>query len=146
VKRVVLKLAVVVLVFLFLGSNMEKNLTGLQNGRLIPCASSPNCVCSEFSDSHFVEPFPYLENIEQSRDKIISIISNDTKAEILSQNSYYIHVVFTTIFMKYKDDVEFRFDDENHVIHVKSASRVGYSDLGKNKSRIDSLRKKYLKQ
>ncbi|MEM9898790.1 MAG: DUF1499 domain-containing protein [Pseudomonadota bacterium] len=58
--------------------------------------------------------------------------------EIVQQSDEYIAAVFTTKIMRYKDDVEFRLDDA--AVHVRSASRVGYSDLGANRKRIESLR------
>lgn len=64
-----------------------------------------------------------------------------TKVEI--EEDHYIHTVVTTKVLKFKDDVEFYFDPDERVIHFRSASRVGYSDFGVNKKRMQEISKKY---
>jgi uncharacterized protein (DUF1499 family) len=55
----------------------------------------------------------------------------------------YIHAEFVSSVFRFVDDVEFYFDDEQKLIQVKSASRVGYSDLGVNRRRIEKIRKQF---
>ena len=54
----------------------------------------------------------------------------------------YLRVELRT--MLFVDDGEFLLDRENKVIHIRSASRLGYSDLGKNRSRLEDIRSQYL--
>ena len=49
-------------------------------------------------------------------------------------------MVFISRLMRFRDDVEFLLDREARVFHVRSASRVGYSDLGANAARVERLR------
>ncbi|CAB1059228.1 hypothetical protein D1BOALGB6SA_3986 [Olavius sp. associated proteobacterium Delta 1] len=50
-----------------------------------------------------------------------------------------IYANFSLIF-QFVDDVELLFSDEKNLIHVKSASRIGYSDLGANRKRVERIR------
>jgi uncharacterized protein (DUF1499 family) len=45
--------------------------------------------------------------------------------------------------LRFVDDVEFLLVPAERVIHVRSASRVGYSDLGTNRKRVEALRAKF---
>ena len=55
----------------------------------------------------------------------------------------YIHTEFTSAFFRFVDDVEFLLDDGTRTIHVRSASRVGYSDFGVNRRRVEELRSRF---
>ena len=44
--------------------------------------------------------------------------------------------------MKFVDDLELFYNDES-VIHVKSASRLGYSDFSVNRERVEQLRQSF---
>lgn len=108
---------------------------GVQNGRLTPCPDSPNCVSSYASDEeHSIDPIAAsLEKIEQA------LLQLD-QANIVSASGDYLYAEFTSSIMGYVDDVEFLHDRPGGVTHVRSASRLGYSDLGANRNRIESLR------
>ncbi|HEY9596037.1 MAG TPA: DUF1499 domain-containing protein, partial [Cyanophyceae cyanobacterium] len=47
--------------------------------------------------------------------------------------------------MGFVDDVEFFLDDNANVIQVRSASRLGESDLGVNRKRIETIRAEFLR-
>ena len=59
---------------------------------------------------------------------------------MLEDSGPYIRATFTTFLFRFTDDVEFLFDDEKKLIHMRSASRVGYSDLGTNRRRCEAIR------
>ncbi|MDA0687292.1 MAG: DUF1499 domain-containing protein [Proteobacteria bacterium] len=108
---------------------------GVQNGRLTPCPDSPNCVSSFATDeTHAIEPLAAsLADVER-----ILLGFDDTN--IVSSEGDYLYAEFTTRIMGYVDDVEFLYDRNNGVTHVRSASRLGYSDLGANRNRIERIR------
>jgi len=111
---------------------------GLQEGRLAPCPDSPNCVSSQASSkSHLVEAISYQVDRDNARKALIAILENESKATIITQTDEYIHVEFRAFI--FIDDVEFYFPKEEAIIHVRSASRVGRSDLGANKRRVKSI-------
>ena len=108
---------------------------GVQNGRLTPCPESPNCVSSFESDAeHGIQPFQAsLRQVEQ-------VLLGLDEANIVESSDGYLYAEFTSRLMRYVDDVEFLEDSTAGVIHVRSASRLGYSDLGVNRKRIENIR------
>jgi len=55
----------------------------------------------------------------------------------------FLHATFRSSLFRFVDDVSCRLDDENNRIHIRSASRVGYSDFGVNRKRVEQLRKQF---
>lgn len=126
-----------------IGYVVSKNLkvpktTGLINGRLHPCPKTPNCVCCCHDGSkHYIKPLPLTSH---SLTQIEQFLSNHYIAKVVQKTPDYLHVVVTTSFFRFKDDLEFSINREKGWIRVRSASRVGYSDGGLNRSRIEALR------
>jgi len=105
--------------------------------RLAPPPRSPNCVSSRAKPTdrlHYIAPLAHT-----TLDRIRSIVLAMPRTEVVEEDSEYLHVVFTTALFRFRDDVEFECDGE--VVHVRSASRVGYSDLGTNRRRVESIRR-----
>ena len=126
------------------GEKRQGSLTGVKDGKLAECPNKPNCVSSMTKDdSHFIEPFKYSGDIKKAKAVLIETINSHERAKIISDSDNYIHAEFTSRIMRFVDDVEFLFDDAAKTIHVRSASRVGYSDMGVNRKRIEALRKTY---
>ncbi|MFT5831041.1 MAG: hypothetical protein ACI9D0_001630 [Bacteroidia bacterium] len=112
---------------------------GLQEGRLRPCPSSPNCVCSEGEDPS-IAPLTYTGNGQAAFQSLIELIEAQPRVELVTVEQTYAHAVFRTPLMRFRDDLEVRLDEPNTVIHVRSASRVGHSDMGANRKRVEALR------
>ncbi len=108
---------------------------GIRDGRLSPCPESPNCVSSfESSEEHSIEPLAAsLEQIQQ-------VLLGMDAANIVEASAGYLYAEFTSPIMGYVDDVEFLTDPASNRTHVRSASRLGYSDLGANRKRIEAIR------
>jgi|APSaa5957512535_1039671.scaffolds.fasta_scaffold204522_2 uncharacterized protein (DUF1499 family) len=114
--------------------------SGHENGRLLPCPESPNCVSSQIShdDSHFIEP---IEDTDGSKwISLSSTVNAMTGTQLVRQAGNYAYFSFRTRLMGFVDDVEFYYTPESAVIHVRSASRVGYSDGDTNRNRIEAVR------
>ena len=62
------------------------------------------------------------------------------RATVIKESPHYLHVEFSSLLFRFVDDVEFFLDDMEKLIHIRSASRVGYSDLGVNRRRVDKIR------
>ena len=116
------------------------------SGLLPQCESKPNCTCSEyFNDTkHFISPLEYSleENHVDSKDiiQILNLSLEEIGGVIISGNNTHINAIFTSHFFRFVDDVNVRIDKTNKVIHFRSKSRVGHSDFGANKSRIEQLK------
>jgi uncharacterized protein (DUF1499 family) len=52
----------------------------------------------------------------------------------------YLHVEMRSLMFRFVDDVEFSLAASAGLIHVRSASRVGYSDFGVNRKRVERIR------
>ena len=112
--------------------------------RLTPCPSSPNCVSSlSKGRKHTIEPLQYTGSRDETRHRLIGILEKQAAARVIINETDYIHAEFRSRIFKFVDDVEFLFSDENKTIHVKSASRRGYSDLGANRRRVERLRRAF---
>jgi uncharacterized protein (DUF1499 family) len=113
---------------------------GLLDGQLRACPASPNCVCSEWpGEGAFVEPLRYTTTLEDAWRSIKQAII-ETGGVIVTEHDGYLHARYVTPLMRYVDDVELRLDENKQLIHIRSASRVGYSDLGANRQRVGRLR------
>jgi uncharacterized protein (DUF1499 family) len=108
---------------------------GASNGQLGTCPDSPNCVASaEARESHRIEPLSAtLPEVKQA-------VAGMDGAQIISEQDNYLYAEFTTRLMGFVDDVEFLADPAAGVVQVRSASRLGKSDLGVNRKRIEAIR------
>ncbi len=122
------------------GGRMPKELAD-GNGRLAPCPDSPNCVSSEATDEvHAIAAYRIQGDATAAWQALESQLAELPRVEVVTDEGGYLHAVFTTRLMRYRDDVEFELDAAAGVIRVRSASRVGYGDMGANRERIESIR------
>lgn len=117
---------------------------GVRAGELAPCPSTPNCVSSQSQDPvHKIEPFSYNSSAQVAMTDLKTVLQSFRRTKAIAQKENYLYTEFTIPFVGFVDDVEFFLDDNAKVIHVRSASRIGESDLGVNRSRIETLRAKF---
>ncbi|MCA9472637.1 MAG: DUF1499 domain-containing protein [Nitrospirales bacterium] len=115
-----------------------------QRHSLKPCPDSPNCVSSHSHDPrHHIEPLAFSGTIDEAKEKLRTILERQFQAHITTDHDFYLHGEVTSPWFRFIDDIEFLFDAERHLIHVRSASRTGYWDLGVNRKRIERLRKQF---
>lgn len=120
---------------------------GIKNGQLTQCPTTPNCVNSQVKDKkHYIEPIITTGTPLEVKDHILKIFNELKRSKIIVAEDNYIRAEFTSKVFRFVDDVEFYFPDtksKEMTIHVRSASRVGYSDLGVNRKRIEQFRSKF---
>jgi len=109
--------------------------------RLQPCPSSPNCVCSDATDSHGIEPLAIAGDPQLMWRRLQDYLAQQRGFTIKQVDDLYLRVEAKTRLLRFVDDVEFELRTGDGVIAVRSASRVGYSDLGANRRRIEKIRK-----
>ena len=120
-------------------------INGVGKVTLLPCPQKPNCVSSykDFNDKdRFLEPIEIHSTKERAYEKISKMILKDKNATPVSMIDNYIHAEYVSPLLKFVDDVEFYFGEKGF-IHFRSASRIGYHDLGANKKRIEEIRFKF---
>ena len=126
---------------IFAGKRPEN--LGVRDGKLASCPNSPNCVSSQSLDAvHKIAPLTYNSTPEKALADLKSILQSLPKTKIITESADYLYAEFTSALMGFVDDVEFYFDPSGNVIHVRSASRLGQSDLGVNRKRIETIRAK----
>jgi uncharacterized protein (DUF1499 family) len=124
---------------LFAGSPPET--LGVRDGRLAACPDRPNCVSSQMSDTvHAVQPFRVTGDTGAAMSRLAAVIETQEGARIVTRRPGYLHAEYQSKLMGFIDDLELLADPAVHVIHVRSASRLGYSDLGVNRARVEALR------
>ena len=144
---IVAVLAALVLVrFAMLGhSSKSGDAPGLVSGSLAPCPDKPNCVCSESGEdpARYIAPLDYSGVLtEKAWGDILQIIK-ELGGEILVANDEYIAATFSSSLFGFIDDVECRLDTSQKRIHIRSASRVGHSDLGVNRKRVEAMNRSF---
>jgi len=109
---------------------------GVDAGKLKKCPNSPNCVISYPTDEqHQVEA---IAGGLTAFATLKSYLEAQPGVKLVSESEGYIHATFTSNVFKFVDDLELYLDGE--LIHVRSASRVGYSDMNANRKRVELLR------
>ncbi len=114
---------------------------GVDNGHLSSCPASDNCVVSQDGDSkHAIDPIAYHIDRDAARKTLLKTLTVVPRTEVIEQTDNYIHALSKSRIFKFIDDVEFYFPPNESVIHVRSAARVGESDLGVNRRRLEQIR------
>jgi uncharacterized protein (DUF1499 family) len=122
-------------------SGKRPDTLGVRDGRLASCPESPNCVSSDASQAgHRVEPFELLDDaaggFEAARDALLATPGTT----LVSETADYLHVECASRVLGFVDDLELHLRADAGIIAVRSASRLGYSDLGANRRRVEALR------
>jgi uncharacterized protein (DUF1499 family) len=126
---------------------------GLRNGLLKPPSATPNSVSSQaalYTDHPqrsyaSIAPFPFAGTSEAALEKLLFILKNTPRCVLVTQQPDYLYAQCSTALLRFTDDVEFWLDRQTQVIHVRSASRLGSSDLGVNRARVEKIRAQLLK-
>ena len=109
--------------------------------RLSPCPDKPNCVSTTAEEErHAIAPFRYRKSRAEAKEALKAVIAGLPRTTLVEEDDAYLHVEVTSLLLRFVDDVEFLFDEESKTIHFRSASRVGYGDLGVNRRRMEALR------
>lgn len=111
------------------------------NSPLADCPSSPNCVVSQNGDAkHAIDPIPYSVDQNTAKATLLKVLDVTPRTEVVEETENYIHALSKSKIFHFIDDVEFYLPENEKVIHLRSASRVGESDLGVNRRRMEQIR------
>ncbi|MEZ4872109.1 MAG: DUF1499 domain-containing protein [Bdellovibrionales bacterium] len=113
---------------------------GVNDGRLASCPKSPNCVCSfeNPDDSHYIAPL----KAEANPISELKSILEDLGFKIVGYEPTYLHATETSLIFRFVDDFEAYYDAGSSMLHFRSASRVGRSDFGVNRKRVEKIRER----
>ncbi len=118
---------------------------GVIDGHLAACPSSPNCVSSDADaddSTHYVAPFVLATDPADAWKAAESAVASLPRTEIVTQDPDYLYAECTSALMGFVDDLELQLRAPEGIITVRSASRIGYGDMGVNRARIEELRSK----
>lgn len=127
------------LLVLMTGCSQVPTAGQLLHGKLQPCPDSPNCVSSETNNTGSIPPIIFTVLPDEAWQKIKTCIV-ELGGEIVTEKPAYLWATFSSKIFRFVDDVELRMDEPQNTIHIRSGSRVGYSDFGVNKKRVEEIR------
>lgn len=120
---------------------------GVTNGQLAVCPATPNCVSTQTGNAtQVMPPLNYTGTSAEARERLMQIIRAQPRVEVLEETPTYVATVFRSATMQFPDDVEFLFDEQASVIHFRSASRLGESDMGVNRARMTAISEQFAAQ
>lgn len=115
---------------------------GVHDNQLSACPASKNCVGSQSPDAaSAIDPIPMNGTVENVMERLGQTLTTMGGAVVESKGNY-LWATFSSPLWQFKDDLECLYDEKNGVVHVRSASRVGYHDFGANRKRLETLRHK----
>jgi len=109
---------------------------------LPPCPAKPNCVSSQAADGHHIEPFRITGDAGLAFEKLRNLLALRSDTTLVTSDDTAIRVEFRTL-LGFVDDGLFILDAATSSIHIRSAARLGYWDLGKNRSRMEEIRREF---
>ena len=122
----------------------KPNNLGMATGQLLACPNTPNCVNSQSLDAeHTITPLTYNSSPEAAFKALKTVVKSFKQSKVEQETDNYLYAEYTIPVVGFVDDVEFLLDKDTKVIHVRSASRLGESDLGVNRKRIETIRTKF---
>jgi uncharacterized protein (DUF1499 family) len=117
---------------------------GVHGGALAPCPAKPNCVSSEAQDpDHHVAPLALRGSHVQTLQEIKNVVLSMPRTSLVEERENYLAFTFESLIFRFVDDVEFYVPPQAQAVSVRSASRLGHSDLGVNRKRIEAIRQDY---
>ncbi len=117
---------------------------GVRDGRLAPPKRTPNNVNSQVDKNadaeHYIEPLRYRGDSRKAWEALRHIVGDMQRVNVVKSEPNYLYAEFGSKLMGFVDDTEFCLDEKAGVIQVRSASRLGRSDFGVNRERIETIR------
>ncbi|MGP4081670.1 DUF1499 domain-containing protein [Pseudalkalibacillus sp. R45] len=111
------------------------------------CPSSLNCVSSQSaSEKHNISPISYNSSSDHAYETILKVLNNMSGTKVVEEAKDYIRAECKSKWLKVVSDLEFLLDESKKIIDVRAASRVGYTDLGVNRKRVEYIRQKFIQK
>ncbi len=108
---------------------------------MAPCPTTSNCVVSKEADAeHKIEPLTYKSDRATAYADLLRVLAAVPRTVVTEKTDAYIRAESTSRIFHFVDDLEFYFPTDEKLIQIRSASRVGESDLGVNRRRLEQIR------
>ena len=139
-----MKFTLIIFLFFLIGQNNSSEIVLEEKIELSPCPSSPNCVNTQDKRRRKrMKPISFSQEPIAAKVRLMNLLTTYSRATLVEEKENYLHYEFKTKIGKFIDDVEFLFDGKTKQIHFRSASRKGWSDMGKNKRRMKKIRRDF---
>jgi len=113
----------------------------IMSTRLNDCPASPNCVSSDATDSsHQIAPFVLKQPGTDAWKIITEVVQTMSRTNITVNTGTYLHVECRSAIFRFVDDLQLEWRADQGIVAVRSASRIGYTDFGVNRRRVERLR------
>lgn len=120
---------------------------GVTAGRLAPCPATPNCVTTQTgTPDQMMQPLPYTTSQEEAQSRLLQIVQALPRARVIVNQPGYLAIETRSPTFGFPDDTEFLFDDANKIIHFRAAARLGKSDMGMNRKRMEEISRRFQAQ
>lgn len=129
---------------LWVGARVVRRPANVNTGELAACPGSPNCVCTEATDrQHSIDPIPFSGSAAEAQATLVEILKALPKTDVITNRDGYVYAEARSPLMSFVDDMDFVVDADASVIRFRSAARLGKSDLGKNRERMELIREQF---
>lgn len=117
---------------------------GVVDGRLTPAPRSPNAVSSYATDEeHGMEPLKFDGTSSEAMKQVAAVVEAMPRSNIVEQKAGYLRAEFQSALFRFIDDVEFLHDESAGLLHFRSAARLGHSDMGANRARMEEFASRF---
>ena len=125
----------------------QERKVGLKEGKFYPCAKNAcvSTMANKENEKRYIEPIKYNISMTEAKSKIKKVVGSRKRTQLLDDHDNYLRFQFTSGLFRFKDDVEFLFNDNDKIIHFRSQSRLGGYDYGANRNRMEKIRIDFLK-
>ena len=132
--------AIIFLMGLFSCAGTRPDNLGVKGARLAACPATPNCVSSDDQDAHAIAPFDLAAPLAEAWRTAQAAVAALPRTKIVARSDDYLHAECSSAVFGFVDDLELHLRPEQNSIAVRSAARLGHSDFGVNRRRVERLR------
>jgi uncharacterized protein (DUF1499 family) len=115
--------------------------SSLRGGRLVPCPVKPHCVSSDAAEdaAHAMSAIPFADTPAHADERAREALLAEPRTTIVDTRPGYLRAEARTRAFRFVDDVELLVDSAARRIQFRSSSRLGTSDWGVNRKRMERI-------
>ncbi len=107
---------------------------------LPPCPDTPNCVSTDAQrSSQRMDAIAFTDSPAAALARAGAALLEEKRTTIVEEGADYLKAEARSLIFRFVDDIEIIVDAERRVFRFRSASRVGKSDLGVNRRRMERI-------
>ena len=112
----------------------------------VSCPDAPKCVSSQAQDSHHsIEPFTFDDKPEAAILRLKEALLSEKRVTVVIDKPTYLRAEVRSLIFRFVDDVEFTLLPKQGLVHIRSSARIGYTDFGVNRRRVERIRQLFQK-